>query len=79
VHKLTENARFFAQKRHFLHIFAGGRDDFLAGGEMGFFGVFGGPKTGGVGRENFSNFLVFNASPIESYVLLLATNIKTFL
>src|SRR4030095_14558399 len=38
VHKLTENARFFAQKRHFLHIFAGGRDDFLAGPKSGFFG-----------------------------------------
>ena len=38
VHKLTENARFFAQKPHFLHIFAGGRDDFLAGRFWGFFG-----------------------------------------
>src|SRR6478752_1400632 len=38
VHKLTENARFFAQKPHFLHIFAGGRDDFLAGPKWGFFG-----------------------------------------
>jgi hypothetical protein len=41
VHKLTENARFFAQKPPFLHIFAGGRDDFLAGRKMGFFGVSG--------------------------------------
>src|SRR6478752_712606 len=39
VHKLTENARFFAQKRHFLHIFAGGRDDFLAGQTWAFSGV----------------------------------------
>src|SRR6478752_2112694 len=41
VHKLTENARFFAQKPHFLHIFAGGRDDFLAGPKTGFLGVRG--------------------------------------
>jgi hypothetical protein len=40
VHKLTENARFFAQKPHFLHIFAGGRDDFLAGRKWGFSGVW---------------------------------------
>jgi hypothetical protein len=40
VHKLTENARFFAQKPHFLHIFAGGRDDFLAGGFWGVFRVW---------------------------------------
>jgi hypothetical protein len=38
VHKLTENARFFTQKPHFLHIFAGGRDDFLAGPFWGFSG-----------------------------------------
>jgi hypothetical protein len=41
VHKLTENARFFAQKPHFLHIFAGGRDDFLAGPKSGFLGGLG--------------------------------------
>jgi hypothetical protein len=35
---MVENARFFAQKRTFLHIFAGGRDDFLAGQKWGFFG-----------------------------------------
>jgi hypothetical protein len=38
VHKMVENARFFAQKRTFLHIFAGGRDDFLAGPKSAFFG-----------------------------------------
>src|SRR6478736_9767802 len=38
VHKMVENARFFAQKRTFLHIFAGGRGDFLAGQKWGFFG-----------------------------------------
>src|SRR6478735_3366265 len=38
VHKMVENARFFAQKRTFLHIFAGGRGDFLAGQIWGFFG-----------------------------------------
>jgi hypothetical protein len=53
---MVENARFFAQKRTFLHIFAGGRDDFLAGQKWGFFGVFGVAKTRGVGRENFSKF-----------------------
>jgi hypothetical protein len=35
---MVENARFFAQKRTFLHIFAGGRDDFLAGQKRPFFG-----------------------------------------
>jgi hypothetical protein len=35
---MVENARFFTQKRTFLHIFAGGRDDFLAGGFWGFSG-----------------------------------------
>jgi hypothetical protein len=35
---MVENARFFAQKRTFLHIFAGGRGDFLAGQKWGFFG-----------------------------------------
>jgi hypothetical protein len=41
VHKLTENARFFAQKPPFLHIFAGGRDDFLAGPKTPIFVIFG--------------------------------------
>jgi hypothetical protein len=36
---MVENARFFAQKRTFLHIFAGGRGDFLAGPKSGFWGV----------------------------------------
>src|SRR6478736_2379965 len=39
VHKMVENARFFTQKRTFLHIFAGGRDDFLAGPKSAFSGV----------------------------------------
>jgi hypothetical protein len=51
VHKLTENARFFAQKRHFLHIFAGGRGDFLAGRKWGFFG--GGRVRGGARAGHF--------------------------
>jgi hypothetical protein len=36
---MVENARFFTQKRTFLHIFAGGRDDFLAGQKSAFLGV----------------------------------------
>jgi hypothetical protein len=36
---MVENARFFTQKRTFLHIFAGGRDDFLAGPKSAFSGV----------------------------------------
>jgi hypothetical protein len=38
---MVENARFFTQKRTFLHIFAGGRDDFLAGPKTPFFGILG--------------------------------------
>jgi hypothetical protein len=38
---MVENARFFTQKRTFLHIFAGGRDDFLAGPKSAFFGILG--------------------------------------
>src|SRR6478736_4743244 len=51
VHKLTENARFFAQKPHFLHIFAGGRDDFLAGRKWGFSGVSASRKRPHPGRD----------------------------
>jgi hypothetical protein len=53
VHKLTENARFFAQKPHFLHIFAGGRDDFLAGRKWGFSGV----RAGARGRARVTLFV----------------------
>jgi hypothetical protein len=63
---MVENARFFTQKRTFLHIFAGGRDDFLAGPKMG---VFGG---GGVARARGRVTLFVsrfppqeNARPIE--------------
>jgi hypothetical protein len=68
VHKLTENARFFAQKRHFLHIFAGGRDDFLAGGFWGVFGSGRVARARRAGEEIVSKFPPFDASPIESYV-----------
>jgi hypothetical protein len=51
VHKMVKNARFFAQKRTFLHIFAGGRDDFLAGRKWGFSGV--GRSRGRAGARHF--------------------------
>src|SRR6478735_12504628 len=84
VHKLTENARFFAQKPHFLHIFAGGRDDFLAGRFWGFLGVRGGrARRGASGGILFQNPLEVKVPPspfeadvrfsrIDSYRMLIS-------
>jgi hypothetical protein len=76
---MVENARFFTQKRTFLHIFAGGRDDFLAGPKSGFFGSGRGARARRAGEKLFRNFSPFDASPIESSVLLRAANIKFIL
>jgi hypothetical protein len=76
---MVENARFFTQKRTFLHIFAGGRGDFLAGPKWGFFGSGRVRGSARAGEEIVSKFPLFDASPIESYVLLLTANIKFIL
>ena len=58
---MVENARFFTQKRTFLHIFAGGRDDFLAGGFWGFSG-----PGGRAGAARAGGFFAREKSPLDA-------------
>src|SRR6478609_1185284 len=74
VHKMVENARFFAQKRTFLHIFAGGRGDFLAGPKSGFWGVRASRE-----RPRPRPVFCFEKTPRRTTFLLHCKNIKEFI